>query len=82
MVASGTPWLSSSTVSRSGQRVAWIRRRNSTRSSSGKLTLKGRIVAAAWFSVGTAMRASLVVWLAADPLMLHRAGCPVLTLTG
>ena len=71
MTASGTPWLSSSTVSRSGQRVASIRRRNSTRSSSGKLTSKGRI-AAAWVA-GSAGRGPAVVLsdIAVPP---HRAG--------
>src|SRR5256885_12729296 len=41
--ASCTPWDRSLTVSLSGQRVAWMRRRSSTRSSSGALNRKGRI---------------------------------------
>ena len=45
MVARGTPWESSSTVSRSGHLVASIRRRSPARSSSGKLTRNGRIAA-------------------------------------
>src|SRR5215471_3414644 len=43
IVASGTPCESSETVSRSGHWVASMRRRKSSRASSGTATLKGRI---------------------------------------
>src|SRR5262244_2195763 len=43
MVANFTPCDASVTVSRSGQRVAAMRRRSSVISSCGKLALKGRM---------------------------------------
>ena len=43
MVASGTPCESSSTVSRSGHRVASMRRRSSVSSDSGKLIWNSRM---------------------------------------
>src|SRR3954454_21683774 len=44
MVASGTPCESSSTVSRSGHRVASMRRRRSIRSDSSKRTWNARML--------------------------------------
>jgi hypothetical protein len=51
MVASGTPWESSPTVSRSGHLVASMRRRSSARSSAGTSTRKGRTVV--WLDMGS-----------------------------
>src|SRR5271165_820515 len=52
MVASRTPWDSSFTVSRSGQRVIAMRRRRSASASSGMLTRKGRIASPSLAPIG------------------------------
>ena len=61
ILASGVPWDPSSTVSLSGQRVAAIRRRNSSISGCGISTRNGRrAVAPAGFSLIADMHVSLL----------------------
>ena len=68
MVASCTPCVASFTCSRSGQRVAFMRRRRSARSSSGKFTLKGRM--AVLSVVCSPPRCLALVWAMVSSLVL------------
>jgi hypothetical protein len=68
-LASWTPWDRSLTVSWSGHRVAAMRRRNSTSSSSGTLMWKGRILLSSTAAAPTAGRQPAVVSVIAVPLI-------------